>query len=104
MRGSAAEESCRSALSASAQRRVGRESSPGPRDLPAPLAPLREMGPLVAEDRVVAVAGVEPGLVGEAVEDLGADLVDQGREGVRVSEGVADTAREEAVACPEVRG
>ena len=38
--------------------------------LPAPLAPLSEVRPLGAEGRVVAVAGVEPGVVGEAVEDL----------------------------------
>ena len=38
---------------------------------PAALAPLREVGPLGAEGRVVAVAGVEPRLVGQPVEDLG---------------------------------
>ena len=53
---------------------------------------------------VAAVAGVEPGLVGEPVEDLGLDLVDQLREGVRVAERVADAAGEERVAGEEVRG
>ena len=46
-------------------------------DLPAALAPLREVRPLGAERRVVAVAGVEPGVVGQPVEDLGLDLVDE---------------------------
>src|SRR4051794_3433691 len=71
---------------------------------PAAGAPLLEVGALVAEDRVVAVAGVEPGLVGEAVEDLGADVVEQRGEGVLVAEGVADATREQAVAGPQVRG
>ena len=43
---------------------------------PAARAPLGEVGSLGAERRVVAVAGVEPGLVGQPVEDLGLDVVD----------------------------
>ena len=38
------------------------------------------------------MAGVEPGLVGEPVEQLGGDVVDQLPEGVGVAEGVADAA------------
>ena len=47
---------------------------------PAAGAPLREVRALGAERRVVAVAGVEPGLVGQPVEELGGHVVDQGRE------------------------
>jgi hypothetical protein len=44
--------------------------------LPAAFAPLREVGALVAEGGVVAVAGVEPGVVREVVEDSFGDVVE----------------------------
>ena len=44
------------------------------------VAPLREVRPLDAERGVVAVAGVDPGLVGQPVEELGLDVGDQRRE------------------------
>jgi site-specific DNA recombinase len=49
---------------------------------------------LRAEGGVVAVAGVEPGLVGEGAEELGLDVVDEGAEVVRIAPGVADAAGE----------
>src|SRR6478736_4799216 len=69
---------------------------------PAPGAPLRETGSLRADRRVVAVAGVEPGLVGQPLEDLGLDLVDELDERRLVAERVADPAREERVAREEM--
>jgi hypothetical protein len=56
------------------------------------------MRPLGTERRVVAVAWVEPGVVGQPVEDLGGDLLDPLLEGRLVVESVADPAREERVA------
>ena len=47
---------------------------------PAAGAPLGERGALGAERGVLAVAGVEPGLVGQPVEELVLDVVDQRRE------------------------
>src|SRR5690606_27891735 len=44
---------------------------------PAPRAPLRQVRALRAQGGVVAVAGVDPGLVRQYVEDLGLDVVDQ---------------------------
>src|SRR5215210_6477186 len=81
------------------------ETSPDPRPSasPAALAPLLQVRALGAQRRVVAVAGVEPGLVGEPVEQLGGDVVDQLPEGVVVVEGVADAAGEERVAGEEMR-
>ena len=52
---------------------------------PAPVAPLREVGTLGAERGVVAVAWVEPRLVGEAVEDPFGDVVDRAAETSQVS-------------------
>jgi hypothetical protein len=56
---------------------------------------------LGAERGVVAVAGVEPGVVGELVEDPRPHVVDQGRERLRGG-GLADAAGEEGVAGEEV--
>src|SRR5689334_5345291 len=44
---------------------------------PAAGAPLRQGGAFGAEGGVLAVAGVERGLVGEAVEQLRRDVVDE---------------------------
>ena len=44
---------------------------------PAAFAPLREVGALGAQGGVGAVAGVDPGLVGELAEEFGLDIVDQ---------------------------
>ena len=63
----------------------------------------RQVRALGAEGRVVAVAGVEPRVVGEPVEDLGGHLVEELGEGVGVAEGVADPAGEQRVAGEEVR-
>jgi hypothetical protein len=49
-----------------------------------------------AEDRVVAVARVEPGVVGEVVEDPVLDVGDEGAEVLR-RRGPADPAREERI-------
>src|SRR5690606_24400471 len=70
---------------------------------PAPRAPLRQVRALRAQGGVVAVAGVDPGLVRQYVEDLGLDVVDQAGERLRILVGVADTAREQAVAGEDVR-
>ena len=49
------------------------------------------------------MARVEPGVVGEPVEQLGLDLVDELGEGGVVAEGVADAAGEQGVAGEQVR-
>src|SRR5438045_2662059 len=46
---------------------------------PAAGAPLGQRPALGAQGRVVAVPRVEPGVVGQPVEDLVLDVVDQGR-------------------------
>jgi len=56
------------------------------------------MRALNPERRVVAVARVEPRVVGKAREELGLDVVDELLERRRVAEGVADAAGEERVA------
>jgi len=56
------------------------------------------MRALNPERRVVAVAGVEPGVVWKAREELGLDVVDELLEGRPVAEGVADAAGDERVA------
>jgi hypothetical protein len=56
------------------------------------------VGALGAEGGVVAVAAVDPGLVGELAEELGLDPGKQGREARGVLLGVADAAGEQAVA------
>jgi hypothetical protein len=48
------------------------------------------------------VAGVEPGLIRQLVEDLVFDVVDERREVVRVAAGVPDPARECASSVEEV--
>src|ERR1700739_3442947 len=60
------------------------------------------MRALVAEGGVAAVAGVDPGFVGQDVEDLLHDGVVEGCEAVGVLLRVADSAGEEAVAGKEV--
>ena len=49
------------------------------------------------------MAGVEPRLVGEPVEELGLHVVEQAAEVVGVAEGVADATGEERVAGEQVR-
>jgi hypothetical protein len=58
---------------------------------------------LRAEGGVTAVAGVDPGLVGQPVEDLRHHAVVQGREARLVLLGVANAAGEQAVAGEQVR-
>src|SRR3954453_13839750 len=62
--------------------------------LPAAGAPLRDRRPLGAEGRVLAVAGVEPRLVGEPGEQLMLHVVDELGEPLRVPAGVPDPTRE----------
>lgn len=50
------------------------------RRLPTPGAPLGEVRALGAECRVLAVPGVDPRLVGEPVEELRLDVVEERRE------------------------
>ena len=64
--------------------------------LPAALPPFLQVGALGAQGGVVAVTGVDPGLVGEGVEELGGDVGEERGEGRGVVEGVADAAGEEA--------
>ncbi|GAB3940503.1 hypothetical protein GCM10027614_24300 [Micromonospora vulcania] len=71
--------------------------------LPAAGAPLGEGWALRAQGAVLAVAGVEPGLVRQLVEQLVLDVVDQRGEPLRILVGVTDATREEAVAGEEVR-
>src|SRR6185295_19337435 len=73
-----------------------------PTGLPAPRAPLRQRRTLRAERRVLAVAGVEPDLVGQPVEDLRRHVADEGGEAHRVLFGVAHAAREQGIAGEEV--
>src|SRR4051812_1284487 len=70
---------------------------------PTALAPLLEMRPFRAEGRVVAVPGIDPGPVGQRPEDLLLEAVHQAGECVRVVEGVARTAGEQAVAGEQMR-
>lgn len=51
--------------------------------LPASCAPFCEAGSLCAEGGVIAVAGVDPGLIGQGVEYLGLQAVHQGVEILR---------------------
>jgi hypothetical protein len=53
------------------------------RPSPAAFAPFVDVGFLLAQGRVVAVAWVEPGVVGEDVEEPGGDVIDQRREVLR---------------------
>jgi hypothetical protein len=64
------------------------------RRLPAALAPLGDGGAFGAEGGVFAVAGVEPGFVGQLVEELVLDVVDQRGEAVRILLRVPDTTGE----------
>lgn len=68
-----------------------------PRRSPAAGPPLRQRGALGAERAVLAVTRVEPGLVGQPVEKLPLDVVDELAEPLRVLLGVAHPAREERV-------
>jgi hypothetical protein len=65
--------------------------------LPAAGAPFVDVRFLLAQSRVVAVAGVEPGVVGEGVEQAGGHVVDQGRE-VFWGGGLADASGEQSIA------
>src|SRR5438270_385922 len=56
-----------------------------------------------AEGRIAAVAGIDPGVVRQLVEELVLDVVDQGVEVLLRTEGVADAAGEQAVAGEQVR-
>lgn len=60
------------------------------------------MGAFGAEGGVGAVAGVDPGFVGEAGEEFGFYVVEEGLEVLLVAAGVADAAGEEGVAGEEV--
>jgi hypothetical protein len=64
--------------------------------LPAALAPLRQVRPLGPQGGVTAVAGVDPGRVGQPVEDLGDDPGVQRVEPRRVLLRVPDAAGEQA--------
>src|SRR4051812_35684194 len=64
-------------------------------DLEAAFAPLGQCGSLGAERRVLAVAGIDPGLVGEPAEQLVLHVVDQRVEVLLGAERVADTAGED---------
>jgi DNA-binding transcriptional ArsR family regulator len=77
---------------------------PEPGRLPAPGFPFGEVGTFGAERGVTAVARVHPGLVGQAAEQLRADVAEQRREPLRVLLRVADAAGEQAVAGEQVRG
>src|SRR3712207_141516 len=67
---------------------VSRDQSPRcPDRSPAARLPLVEGPPLGSQRGVVAVPGVEPGLVGEAVEELGPHVVDQRPEALLAPEG-----------------
>src|SRR3954462_11327719 len=93
-------------LSLSSRRRTGIpwiDSTPGFRS-PTPRSPLVEVRPLGAQGRVLAVAGGEPGLVGEPVEQLRPYVVQQRPEVVRVPAGVPHATGEERVTGPQVRG
>jgi hypothetical protein len=61
--------------------------------LPAAGAPLGNRRWFCAERRVLAVAGIEPGFVGEAVEQLVLDVVDERGEVLGVAASIA-TPRE----------
>jgi hypothetical protein len=53
------------------------------------------MRPLITQRRVLAVARIDPGLVGEHVEELGDDAVVEGGEALGVLVGIADAAGEQ---------
>src|SRR4051812_3268652 len=73
------------------------------RESPAAFAPLLDVRALGPQRRVAAVAGIDPGLVGQPAEQLGVDVVDQRGEPRRVLLRVADAAGEQAVAGEQVR-
>jgi len=50
---------------------------------PAAVAPLPKVGALGSQRRVVAVAGIHPGWIGEPVEQALGHVIEQQREGVR---------------------
>jgi hypothetical protein len=76
-----------------APRSTGRPASP-----PA-FAPLVEVRPLRTERRVVAVARVEPDVVGQLVENPRPNVVEQGGEVLR-RPGAADAAGEQRITLP----
>jgi hypothetical protein len=67
-----------------------------PPESPAAFAPLREVGALLTDGGVVAVAGVEPGVVGELGEDAFGDVVLERGE-VLGRRGPADAAGEASI-------
>src|SRR5262249_52212019 len=69
---------------------------------PAARSPLGEVRPLHTENTVVAVAGVEPGLVREHAEDALFEVVHQRAEVAR-TRGPSRTARKQRVAGEQVR-
>src|SRR5690606_10863730 len=69
---------------------------------PAARPPLRQRWPLGAERAVVAVTGIEPGLVGQPVEDLAFHVPDEGVEVLGVAPGVSDATGEQRVAGEQV--
>src|SRR5512139_3414798 len=70
---------------------------------PPACAPFVEVGSFGPQSGVVAVAGVDPGVVWEPVEDLLHDAMVEGVEAFRVLPGVSYAAREQAVPGDEVR-
>ena len=56
--------------------------------------PVRKGRALGAERGVAAVPGVEPGVIGEHIEDLALNVTDEAGEVGRVAPGVADAAGE----------
>jgi peptidoglycan/LPS O-acetylase OafA/YrhL len=70
---------------------------------PAALAPLADVGTLGADRRVLPVARVDPGVVGQRSEEPLLDVVDQAGEPRGVLLRVADPAGEQAVAGEHVR-
>src|SRR3569833_2973575 len=74
------------------------------RGSPAAFAPLRQVGAFLAEGGVLAVAGIDPGLVRQRPEDALLEVVHEPGEQLGVTPGVAGAAGEEAVAGEQVRG
>jgi hypothetical protein len=74
------------------------DTGPNPRRgcqlrLPAPLSPLLQVWALSPEGGVVAVAGVDPGLVGELAEELVGHFAVEGGEALGVPVRAANAAR-----------
>ena len=70
---------------------------------PAAFAPLVEVRSLSSTGRVIAVTGIDPRFVGQAVKEFRGDVCEKRGKSIRVSLGVSEPAREQAIPGEQVR-